>query len=314
MDEENDEAPPPPEAMAASFEDDVDKPELIDEYNGAPDRDEELPRWETEGDEAPPLPEMIAAAFEKRRDEEEKREECDDDDAPCPPELMAASYEAMDSVDREVKMNTPDLMEHDRRIALVHYEAEANFSIVQEIGYLDERNTCELPATVNNAQVLPVSSLLSEQYRNINVENGLSSVPPTTQGGYNASLAASSQGQLEIPIGTNQDLVSRPRLYVDPNNQSLPLLEATLVEDKPDEPVYDAFPLSDTQHDVVPGWLQKNHMAVILGLVLVAIAAIVTVILIFAGGPAEPSIPPIMISTNSTAMPVNEVNTVSEII
>ena len=72
MDDENDEAPLPPETIAASFEDDANKSALMDEFNGATDQEAELLRWETDDDEAPPPPEMMAAAFEKQRDEEER--------------------------------------------------------------------------------------------------------------------------------------------------------------------------------------------------------------------------------------------------
>ncbi len=48
MNDENDEAPLPPETIVASFEYDANKSALIDEYNGAADREAELPRWETQ--------------------------------------------------------------------------------------------------------------------------------------------------------------------------------------------------------------------------------------------------------------------------
>jgi hypothetical protein len=81
-----------------------------------------------------------------------------------------------------------------------------------------------------------------------------------------------------MPISTNQELISLTRPpYADTNNQSLPVLEATLVEDSP---VYDAFRLSDTQDDDMPSCLRKNHKIVIPVLGSVAFAATVAVVLL----------------------------------
>jgi hypothetical protein len=260
MDEGNDESPLPPETIAVSFEVDADKPELIGNYNGAPGREEDLPHGETEIDEAPPPPEIMAVAFEKQLDEEEKREECDDDEAPRPPELIASSYEVTDSVHREVKTNIPESIDDtihkvpEGRITSIH-ESEESISIMQHIGHLDESNNDATPATINDREVLSYLSLLSDQRRNTNVEDVTLLITSTSHGGNDASLPASSQGHVETPSLT-QELMSPPRLYVDPYNQSLPLLEATLVQDVPDEPVYEAFPLSETQNNGEPGWLR----------------------------------------------------------
>jgi hypothetical protein len=310
IDEDFDEAPLPLETIAASFEDDGDKSDFISACYGAPDREDELTQFETEYDvEAPLPPEMKAAAFEKQRDEEDMLAECDDDDAPCPPVMIAVSYEAMDSDDSVINKNAAEFIDHDTncqvpggRIASLHEADESSISFVQDIGQLDERSNNETPATMNNQEVLLGPSLLSDQRRNIGVEDGTFFITSTTQDGNDAIFYASSQGQMEISSPTNQELIPPTRLYGDPYNQSLPLLEATLVEDTPDEPIYDAFPLSDTQGDE-PGWLRRNHKAVILGSVLVAIAATITVIVMIASRPTEASIPPIMISTNSTAAP-----------
>jgi hypothetical protein len=90
VDDESDQAPLPPEIIAASFEDEAEKLEFIDDGitgAGYPEErvdlpleghvdEEERPREEEVEDDAAPRPlEMIATAFEKRVDEEEKREE-----------------------------------------------------------------------------------------------------------------------------------------------------------------------------------------------------------------------------------------------
>jgi hypothetical protein len=73
FEEQDDDAPVPPEMIAASFE--AMKPELINE------------------DDALVHDDQIAALFEAQDDEEEKREEDEDGDAPLPPEMIAASFE-----------------------------------------------------------------------------------------------------------------------------------------------------------------------------------------------------------------------------
>jgi len=326
MDDENDEAPLPPETIAASFEDDAKKSALIDEYNGATDREAELPRWETDDDEAPPPPETMAAAFEKQRDEEENQEGNDDDDAPCPPELMAASYEAMDRLIHDIMKNTADLNEDNTnrpvpegQIASLH-EAGESISTMQEIDHLDE-----------DSEGIINSTLFSYQRHSINVEDGLFPVTPSHQGGNDAILAGSSQGHAEIQRLTTEVTMTHPQPNFDPYYQSLPLLEATLVQDLPsepvyiyvntnsreDEPVYDAFPLSDTQNDDVHGWSRKNKRAIILGSILVAIAAIITVLVVTVDRQKKQSSLPITTSTTSTTMPItfnvyiDEMNTVS---
>jgi hypothetical protein len=108
MDEDSDEAPVPQEFIAASFEAEEAKPELIDDYSGAQDprkrvavsfeghvRDDGSIQGEDEDDEAPIPPGMIAASFEEHGDEEEEREEGEDDGAPGLRKPPAASCKAM---------------------------------------------------------------------------------------------------------------------------------------------------------------------------------------------------------------------------
>ena len=78
FEEQDDDAPVPPEMIAASFE--AMKPELINE------------------DDASVHDDQIAASFEAQDDEEEKREEDEDGDAPLPPEMIAELFEASDDV------------------------------------------------------------------------------------------------------------------------------------------------------------------------------------------------------------------------
>ncbi len=104
-------------------------------------------------------------------------------------------------------------------------------------------------ATLNYQEVHHNPSLLSDHrhYTAANVQDGTFSITSTSQGDNNTSLGTSSQGRVESQRHPTEELISPPRLYVDPNNQSLPLLEATLAQDALDEPVYDAFRLNDVQ-------------------------------------------------------------------
>ena len=132
FEEQDDDAPVPPEMIAASFE--AMKPELINEDDASvhddqiaasfeAQDDEEEKRVEDEEGDAPRPPEMIAASFEEAckpefinkddapappdmiagefegyDNEEEKREEDEDGDAPLPPEMIAELFEASDDV------------------------------------------------------------------------------------------------------------------------------------------------------------------------------------------------------------------------
>ncbi|KAL3822140.1 hypothetical protein ACHAXA_011685 [Cyclostephanos tholiformis] len=319
MDDEDDEAPLPPETIAASFEVDEDKLEFIGDYNVAMDREVTLPPpGETVDDGAPPPPEMIASALgkhcdEEEEEEEEKRGECDDDDdAPCPPELMAASYEVMEKVNREVKKKAPKSIEDDTNrqvpdegIASSHEMEENTRSVIRDIGRLGDGNFDEISATMNDIEVPLGPSSLSVRWHNAatNAGDGISSIAPTRLGGDDASRAASGQGHVDILSLSAEVMMSQSRPNFDPNNQSLPLLEATLVQDEPDEPVYDAFPLGDTQHGGGPDWSRKKYRTVNLGLGLVAIAAIITLVVLVTGRPKDPSTPPIMINMNGTTTP-----------
>ncbi len=101
--------------------------------------------------------------------------------------------------------------------------------------------------------------------------------------------------------------LSLPQPSFDPSHQSVPLIEATLVQDVPQEPVYiyintnsgegtvyDAFPMSDTQDNDVHGLsrISFKFRVIMLGLVLVAMAAIIGVVVVIAGNKKESSIAP----------------------
>jgi hypothetical protein len=138
----------------------------------------------------------------------------------------------------------------------------------------------------------------------------------------NDSAALVEDDASAIATGDNSLVAGLVDNFFDWSQQPLPLLEATLVQDVPQEPVYDAIPVRDTQDNNVHGWLRISLKlrAVILESVLVATAAIIAVVVIIVGSPKELSSQPITTSTNSTTAPVTgtgnetgtELNTVSE--
>jgi hypothetical protein len=310
-DEENEngdvnKAPVPPETIAASFGNEAAMLELIDD-----DFDEEE-RWE-EGED-------------------------DDDAAPCRLEMTAASYETMDNIHRDAKEKKPmKFIEDDAKSktrekwnvpTLANNEAKEDIgSIMRDIDcHSHEIKSDETYATTNNQEVFREPSSISPDQRQYtattNVQVGEFSITPAHQGGDETNLAIRYQDNVEISSLITEETMSRPRPNFDLNNRSVPLLEATLVHDvsnepvyiyvndnsREEEPVYDAFLLSDTQESDAPDWLRKNYRIVISGLVLVTIALIVTVLVMTPDSRNEPSTSPNIPSTNSTTMPGNTVS------
>ncbi len=73
--------------------------------------------------------------------------------------------------------------------------------------------------------------------------------------------------------------MSEPRPSFDPSHQLLPLLEATLVQDLPEEPVYDAFPMDAAEDNYANGWWMTAHKyrVIIFGWVLLTTAAVILI-------------------------------------
>ena len=293
--EDDDEAPRPPEMVAAAFEE--AKPGLIDDdgyapappgqiagsFEGHDDEDEEREKGE---DEAPPLPpDMVAASFEagysheeeKREEEgdnveaplppdfiassfeghgyeeEEKREEGDDDEAPRPPSMIAASWDEIDAADDKATKEPPVSIED---------------GVDPQVP--GERND-GAPVTTGNRERLfdPSSSSNQTPSTASSVQVDAPSMTPTPQRGDERSLglAANDHGHVGMTIRTTEESMSPPRPNFDRSHQSVPLIEATLIQDVPQEPVYiyintnsgegtvyDAFPMSETQDNDVHRW------------------------------------------------------------
>jgi hypothetical protein len=242
---------------------------------------------------------MVAALFEGHGYKEEKQEEGEEDEAPGHPELIAASYKAIDNANQEAKKKSPQSIEEgvdpqvpQEQIASTN-EAEGFINSMQNVFNLLHEvfdNDGTPSNTENQESLLDPSSSSDQQHPTaFNVQVSAFAITPTPQAGDQPSLAGSDQGHVEIPILTTEESMSPPQPHYDCNNQSLPLLEATLVQDIPEEPiyiymntnsqepVYNAFPLSDTDNDE-HGLLRKNTRLIIIGLVLVGIAAIISAV------------------------------------
>jgi hypothetical protein len=321
---EDDEAPRPPDMVAASFE-------------AGCGHEEEKGEGEGEDDGAPPLPpDFIASSFEEHGsyEEEEKREggggEENEDEAPRPPSMIAAALcEEIDTADQEAtKKRKPRRLIEDgddpqavpeERTASAQ-EAEENIACMQDFvnnlmreidDVFDNDGTPAMANTGNRGRLVdPSSSPNRPPSTASNVRVGAISITPTPQRGDGRSLgfAANDQGHVGMTIRSTEESMSLPpRPSFDRSHQSVPLIEATLVQDVPQEPVYiyintnsgeetvyDAFPMSDTQNNDVHGWsrISFKFRIIMLGLVLVAMAAIIGVAVMIAGNKKEPSIAP----------------------
>jgi hypothetical protein len=332
---DDDGGPLPPEMVAAEFEE--AGPELIDHDGYAPVPPdmiaasfeagcsyEEEKVEEGDDEEAPRPPDMVASSFEGHGyEEEEKREEGEDDEAPRPPSMMAASCEEIDAADHKATKATK------RPPVTIDEGVDPQVP--------EERND-GTPANTGNqgSRFDPSSSSNQPPSTASNVQVGTPSITPTPQreDQRSLSLAINDQGHAGMTIPPTEESMPSPRPNFDRSQQSLPLLEATLVQDVPNEPVYiyiNTNSREETVYDAVPmpapeivahGWsrISLKFRVMIIGLVLVAMAAIVAVVVTMTiavvvtndGSPNEPPIPPITTSTNSTSAPGTETNTVSE--
>ena len=273
---EDDGAPAPPEMVALSYEvnDDTKQEakqnsEVIEDTDGANINNAQgiidfintsLP------------PETIPASFEGYGNEEEKREEVEDHDAPVPPEMIAASYEANDDANGETKRNQDlSLDVNNTQVAAVQtaLTQEAEQDVINSIfesgtGMPDTSAVYSFHGVVGNNETSP--------------RTGSFSITSAYQRGDDPSLLISGQGHVEIAIYPNLELMSRLHPSNDPGHQSLPLLEGTLVQDLPEEPVYDAYPFHPTGDNYVWSMRAQKYRIIILGWVLLATAGIIAVV------------------------------------
>jgi hypothetical protein len=188
---------------------------------------------------------MVAASFEDGHGHEvEKREEGEDTEAPRPPSMMAEGCGEIVAAGHEARKKPPVSIQDgvapqvpEERIASAQ-EGEGNITIMQDIVNTlmqeidDVFNNDGTPVNMRNQESLLDPSSSS------NVQIGAPSIPPTPQRGDAPRLATNNQGHVEISIRSTEESMPPPRPNFDRSQQSLPLLEATLVQDVPQEPVY----------------------------------------------------------------------------
>ena len=256
---EDDYASLPPETIASTFE--APKPELIED-----------------NDDASVPPEQIAAPCEGHGDEEAKEEETEDDYAPLPPEMIAVSYE----MDHDANQKGP------KKPEAIEGNVGTNINSTQDVirlfcesgTIMPENSTDSLPEIVDNKGT-PVSTELQPSLTS-NDQVSVLSMTPTPQRGLNTSLP----DHVRMTIYPTPQLTSGSRPSFDPSHQSLPLLEATLVQDAPEEPVYDAIPMDATQDNYAHGWSTRTrkYRYIILGLLSITMTAIIAVVVVASSG------------------------------
>jgi hypothetical protein len=265
----------------------------------------EKPEVIEDNDDASIPPEQIAAPFY----EEEKQEEVEDDEPPASPEMVALLYEGNDDTKQEAKKKSEVIEDKDG----------ANINNAQ--GIINSINTSGtfVPGIGTNSlpEVIDSSSANITSSSTTNEQVGVLSITPSPRNASDSSLPVSSQGCAEIAIDPTSEMMAGPRPSIDPSLQSAPLLEATPVQDLPEEPVYDAFPISPTQDIDAHGWSRRyqKYRVIILGLVSVTTAAIIAVGVVVSDNRNERAgsnglTDPIMTSTTSTTIAL-EVNSTS---
>jgi hypothetical protein len=235
---EDDDAPIPPETVAASFED--SKPPLVyDDCESA-------------------RSDQIAASVKGG----------ESDEAQSPPEMITASFEAIDTTDREAKRKPFEVSACDLE-KNINSTQDYIDSIRREIAEVfDDDGT--IPVTPGNpssstsgpppnTSVSTNPSVLEREQRSFtvvptsatDVRVGSFSSRPTSQISDYHSLPVGDQGDAEVSIGSTENLP-----VLDPFHHSLPLLVATCVDD---EEVFEAFPVNDTRDDAARGLLRRKQ-------------------------------------------------------
>jgi hypothetical protein len=268
--DDDDGAPPPPEIQAASHEE--VKPVFICEGNG----DEERSHVEVEGDEdiAPQPPGMIAALFERKNDEEEKWEEIEDDCVRVPPEMKAAFYD----LDTDADTNESE------KIVLIEDNFDGIVNRAQDItDLIDGSGTFALGIDTNplpNGETPENHDSLSNRTLSSNFqpfsatgdeEIGAIAIDPSPQSVSVPNLHISGQGRVEVATDPTPEMMPGPLPSIHPSY----LPEATPVEDIPQEPVYDAFPMIPIEDNDAHGQSRRFHKYPVICLISSISAAII---------------------------------------
>jgi hypothetical protein len=258
-DEDDEQAPPPPEMIAASYES-IDY--LQKARNPSNNTHAQIPAGHN-----------AAASFQGHGDDEQGEMENDQSDedegqAPLPPEMIAALYEqTVEESQLEKARNLTSSIYDDMELGIEN-SVEDHVDLLHVVFDNDgtHHTKTENPGSRVDSPTSAPAIIRSDP---------ISIVTPTLENVDVLSLPRSDCQVRDLetsmpPTSTEPMPPSRP--IFDRSNQSLPLLEATLVQDAPDVPVYDAFPLSDN-------WTKplQKYRVIILGLILVATAAITAV-------------------------------------
>jgi hypothetical protein len=247
IDDNGDEAPLPPETIAASYEE--VKPEFIQD-------DVELPV----------LPGLIVASCERHGVEVDGLDEISDDDdgAPSPPEIQAASHEEVKPVficegngdeershvevegDEDIAPQPPGMIAalFERK----NDEEEKWEEIEDDCARIDTNplpngetpeNHDSLSNRTSSSNFQPFSATGDE-------EIGAIAIDPSPQSVSDPNLHISGQGRVEVATDPTPEMMSWPPTSIHPSY----LPEATPVEDVSQEAIYDAFPIEKNDaHD-----------------------------------------------------------------
>jgi hypothetical protein len=263
---EDDYAPLPPEMIAASFE--AAKPKSI-----------------KDNDDVSVPTEKIASPFKGHGDEDGEPDEDEDDYAPLPPAMMAVSFEA----------TKPKLIKGNDYASVLPEQIALPFE-----GHGDEEEKVEeteddyapLPPDIIAASYEAAKPRLIEDYVNASVLTEQNASPFKRLVDEEAKAEEAEDDYAPLPPEMTA-ASTRPLLRIGPNKQPTPLLEAILVEDKPNEPVYDAIRIDPTQKDHAHGWsrkFQKLYRFITLGFLSITVASIIAIVVVASSGNQEQEI------------------------
>jgi hypothetical protein len=264
--DDDDGAPLPPETIAASHE------EAMSGFIRDGDDGEKRSQVEVEGDEdiAPQPPGMIAALFDRKNEEGEKWVEIEDNSPPVPPKMTAAFYDLDTDIDTNetgkivlIEVSFDGIVNSAQNITDLIY-GSGTFALGIDTNPLpngetpDNRGSLSNPTSSSNFQPFSVTG---------DEEIGAIAIDPASD----TTLPISGQGRLEVATDPTPEMMSGPLPSIYPSY----LPEATLVEDTPQEPVYDAFPLTLTEDNDAHDQSRSLRKYAVIGLILLISAAII---------------------------------------
>jgi len=184
--------------------------------------------------------------------------------------MIAASWEEIDAADDKATKEPPVSIEDgvDPQVPGERNDGAPVTTANRERLFDPSSSSNQTPSTASSVQVVAPSMTPT----------------PQREGERSLGLAANDHGHVGMTTRTPEESMSLPRPNFDRSHQSLPLLEATLVHDVPEEPVYDAFPMPAPEVNGAHGWsrISLKLRVIFIGSVLVAVAAIIAVVVVIA--------------------------------